>query len=662
MDASFSTQLFSGQVVQAICWTLIHSLWIGLLTAVVTGGVMMATQKSAPQVRYQLMSSTLLGFVLTMAVVLYWELTTFNPQQPTGNLLVESVGPVQAAVYQNSVVEDFDLYGSLIAFVNRESGWIFLIWLAFFVVKSLKLAGGIYYAHRIRYRRVLAVEPHWQTRLESFRQVLGISQSVRLLQSALVSVPVTVGLFKPVILVPVGLFFQLSPEQIETILWHELAHIWRRDYLVNIGQCLVETVFFFNPGLLWLSSLIRNEREACCDDIVLAHSLGKRHYVEALLAFQLNTHTDSALVMGLGSHKLVNRLKRLVTEENKRLSLVEKIALLLGLLGFSAFSMLPPSPEEARLRRVASAKPAFFGVDQHTQTKNKAAAPVLRSPDKRLPPPVDTVPASPATPTQSAPVRRQFTSILFVTTNQEMANREMTVREATGIRYHLTIANNQLVALTINDTPVAASDLNQYQDLLRQIDQALLAKKQAKHDTLARSMAMAEAKRQQQRLWQKEAQLRKFDKRQPSDQPEKLYRKEVADQASKKEFQRDINQPEPAYSTVKKKWKETAKADTAANMRSWKTKRMPEPSDLAYDQQRQRVRGVIAALVQQGVVADPSAVDGFGLSDSELIVNGVRQSAELHQKLKAQYGVKPDYGLIYGSGTGKGIVVEKSEL
>ncbi|UFH57861.1 M56 family metallopeptidase [Spirosoma sp. KNUC1025] len=617
MDASLSTLWFSNQVIQAICWTLIHSLWIGLFTALVTGGVMLTTHKASSAVRYQLLSTTLLAFVLLMAFVVYQQLTAVNLQPSTGRLPIESVGLGNAAFYQSQASSDgFAWPIHLIAFVNYESGWIFASWLVFFLFKSLKLVSGLYYVHRIRNRRVLAVEQPWQTKLNTFRQALGINQSVRLLQSALVRVPVTVGLFKPVILVPVGLFFQLSPEQIETILWHELAHIWRRDYLVNILQCLVETVFFFNPGLLWLSSLIRDEREACCDDIVLANSTDKSHYVEALLAFQLNSHTDLALVMGLGSHKLVNRLKRMVTEENKRLSLVEEMALLLGLLVFSAFSLLPPSKKETGPQRVAHPKVALAVVKQPVSVRNKAATQFKKPFVNSVKPSVDTIPFTPEKPLQPALTSREFTSIVFVTTNEDMANREMMARDAAGTTFHLKVANSQLVELAINGTPITETELNQYQLLLQQIDAAVKEKRQLKHDAINKDIASAEVERQQQSQWQKAAQQRKFAKRQLSNQPEKLDKKGA--------------------------------------------KKIPDAADISVDQQR--VRGVIAALVQHNIVANPSAVDGFGLSDSELVVNGIPQSAELHQQLKTQYGIKPDYGLFYGSGTGKGIIVEKSEL
>src|SRR6202012_2141834 len=110
---------------------------------------------------------------------------------------------------------------------------------------------------------------------------------------------------------PVGMLCQLSAGQVESILLHELAHIRRQDFLVNIMQGIVEAVFFFNPALLWLSALIREEREACCDDMVLAHISRKSDYLEALLAMGSNTgKVNLAMSLASGKNQLKNRLKR----------------------------------------------------------------------------------------------------------------------------------------------------------------------------------------------------------------------------------------------------------------------------------------------------------------------------------------------------------------
>src|SRR6202012_662368 len=234
---------------------------------------------------------------------------------------------------------------------------------------SLKMAGGLLYIQRIRNYKVHEVSQEFKHKIEMFSDQIGIRRTVRLVQSELVKVPVAVGWLKPVILLPMGILLQLTTEQLESILWHELAHIRRRDYLVNILQGLVETVFFFNPGLLWLSSLIRAEREACCDDIVLSRTNRKANYLEALLAFGNEDNSRMPLAMSIGSgNELRDRLKRMIDKENKRLNIAEKVVLVAGLVVLSAFTTMPKTTIRAakNLVKVMSKKPGHKGASKST--------------------------------------------------------------------------------------------------------------------------------------------------------------------------------------------------------------------------------------------------------------------------------------------------------
>src|SRR4029079_1809460 len=107
--------------------------------------------------------------------------------------------------------------------------------------------------------------------LQQSAQRLGVKRAVKVLQSVLIQTPVVVGFFRPTILLPLCVATGLPESQLELILAHELAHIRRHDYVVNLLQTLVETLFFYHPAVWWLSRQIRNERENCCDDIVMAN-------------------------------------------------------------------------------------------------------------------------------------------------------------------------------------------------------------------------------------------------------------------------------------------------------------------------------------------------------------------------------------------------------
>ena len=139
------------------------------------------------------------------------------------------------------------------------------------------------------------------------------------------------------IFVPLGLLTQLPPEQAEAILLHELAHIKRNDYLVNVLQHIMEALLFFNPALLWLSGRIRGERENCCDDIAIAQTRDRKQYIAALIGFR-EFHANY-LPAFTGSSGLVYRVRRIALQEDQTFSRTEKSAFA-GLLMLAALLLL----------------------------------------------------------------------------------------------------------------------------------------------------------------------------------------------------------------------------------------------------------------------------------------------------------------------------------
>ena len=172
-----------------------------------------------------------------------------------------------------------------------------------------------------------------------------------MLESAIVQVPVVVGFLKPTILVPLGLLTGLSPAQVESILIHELAHIRRKDYFFNLLQRFIDVLFFFNPAILWISALIRSERENCCDDIAINEVKSKKQFVQALVSFYEYNHSapSYALQFAGRKHGLVNRVRRIVNNNNQTLNPAEKIILGCSLLIFAVIC-LSISKGEAAIR------------------------------------------------------------------------------------------------------------------------------------------------------------------------------------------------------------------------------------------------------------------------------------------------------------------------
>lgn len=141
---------------------------------------------------------------------------------------------------------------------------------------------------------------------------LGVRQVVRLLESSLVEVPTVIGWLKPVILLPIASMNALTVSQLEAILAHELAHIQRADYIVNLLQSLIETLLFYHPAVWWMSARIRQEREHCCDDLAASISGDAAGYVAALVRMEeLRCEPQRVAIAARGGH-LLGRVRRLL--------------------------------------------------------------------------------------------------------------------------------------------------------------------------------------------------------------------------------------------------------------------------------------------------------------------------------------------------------------
>jgi GWxTD domain-containing protein len=200
---------------------------------------------------------------------------------------------------------------------------------------------------RLRTAGVCAAPAVWLERLEELRARLRVSRPVLLLESSLARVPVVAGYARPVILMPVGLLAGLPAAQVEAVLLHELAHVGRGDYLVNVLQTWVEAIFFYHPAAWWLSSVIRAEREHCCDDVVVAIQGDPRPYVNALATLEEHRWSAAPAVAATGGN-LVKRIRRLLQSPERPRSAVAPVlsVTLIALAGAAALVAWQAQPAE----------------------------------------------------------------------------------------------------------------------------------------------------------------------------------------------------------------------------------------------------------------------------------------------------------------------------
>ncbi|HEY4108291.1 M56 family metallopeptidase [Puia sp.] len=335
-------------ILRALCWALLHSLWQGLILAVVAGTIMVLTKKASSALRYNLLCCGMILFLAANGYTFYLELHAADPNgvSPVLKHLTAGEPGVGAAVQDaasNPVVnvarQTTDTFrkviNSIVQYFNTHAGLVVVIWFIIFLARFVNLLSGLVYTQRIRHYQTTPASGDWQQRLNELLGKLKINRPVLLLESALIKVPVVVGFLKPAVLVPIGILTHLPADQVESILLHELAHIRRKDYLFNLVQHVVDTLFFFNPALVWISSLIRAERENCCDDITIRETRSRRQLIQALVSFHEYRQREGQFAISFAGTKenpVVKRVKRIVYKTNHSLNAGERVILMSVLL------------------------------------------------------------------------------------------------------------------------------------------------------------------------------------------------------------------------------------------------------------------------------------------------------------------------------------------
>ena len=309
-------ETFSGQVWNALSWTLVHSLWQGLILTIIVAVLLAATKKTTPALRYSILTSLLLCFIAGVVI-------TFIVQWQANSSSIE-IATIPAGYNQ---VPSNNWWQHVTGFMNQYSTWIISAWATVVVWKLIRLKIDLYSVGRLRASGIIAPEESWTLRLQQLADRIGIRKKVMLFESSLVNIPLVAGHWKPVILLPLGMLTQLSMDEVEAVLLHELAHIRRHDYIFNLLQRITGILFFFNPGIVWLSSLIRAERENCCDDIAIRHTNDKLKFVEALISVKQHSLKTPSLAMTFLGQKnsLLYRVNRIVCSQNKSLNMAESL-------------------------------------------------------------------------------------------------------------------------------------------------------------------------------------------------------------------------------------------------------------------------------------------------------------------------------------------------
>jgi len=294
--------LFAQPWAQRLGWTLLHFVWQGTAIALLYALIRGLTGRTLPaRARYALACVALAAMALAPAATYLW---TGSPAAaaPATQLVLTPLGPRSVQPASIPAASGW----------QQALPWIVMAWFAGVAAFSIRLAAGWIAAARLRTSRNHLAPPGCQQMLDRLIARMRIARPVRLLVSTLVESPSVIGWLRPVILAPAGILTGLSPEHIEALLAHELAHIRRHDYLVNVLQGVVESVLFYHPGVWWLSHQIRTEREHCCDDLAVAVSGDVLTYARALAELESTRPAHAQAVLAASGGSLVRRIRRLI--------------------------------------------------------------------------------------------------------------------------------------------------------------------------------------------------------------------------------------------------------------------------------------------------------------------------------------------------------------
>ncbi len=335
---------------EALGWTLVHFCWQAAVIALIYRAGDLVLVKPKSNIRYVLSLTALLSMFAASVVTLGYEelrlaqekvlLRASSPAATVGAQL--SGTPLIGAESSSLPVLSRNLDPSLN--LSRAMPWLDSLWLLGVLGLSVRTAGGWWLMQRVRRSGLVSVPESVRESFARLSARLGITRRIDLRICERISGPLAMGIVRALVVLPVSALTSLSAEQLEVVLAHELAHIRRADYLWNMIQTMIETLFFFHPAVWWVSGRLRHQRELCCDDVALECCSDPLVYATALLCLEEQRGSRFHLAMALDGHQsgsdLRTRIARILGETTQGRREIGPFSVL-GVCAMVGLSFLP---------------------------------------------------------------------------------------------------------------------------------------------------------------------------------------------------------------------------------------------------------------------------------------------------------------------------------
>ena len=286
----------------AISRALIHFVWQGAIAGLFFWIVLHLLRQRSANVRYVVGCAAMIVLALLpliTAAVLYSRPSNSRPGVATANIEQSEPQALPAVISQRGL------------WFSALQSWALPIWSVGVIAFSIRLILGYRHAFILR-RRGRPADDSVGAVVMRLAQLMSVRRPMRVLISSMADSPSVVGWLRPVILLPTATLMGLTPLQLEAILAHEIAHVRRYDYLVNMLQMVVETLLFYHPAVWWTSKRIRLERELCCDDLAVRFSGNALRYARALTRLEKMRLTTPQVAMASTGGPLLYRIQRIV--------------------------------------------------------------------------------------------------------------------------------------------------------------------------------------------------------------------------------------------------------------------------------------------------------------------------------------------------------------
>ena len=329
-------------IVEALGWTILHSLWQATLLA---GLLWLGSRLTrSARARYGLAYGTLLAQLAASLITFSWLF-----EVDVAETVFTAVAPM--------MFTEFSETGTTTAWWNPGMllFWIVVFWAVGLIIGTIRLGISFGRVRRMQTSVERAVPDQFRATVVALAQRIGYQGPLHLRISAELGGPALIGHLKPLLLFPVAVVNQLSTEEAEAVILHELAHLIRKDHWWNLLQCVIEVLFYYHPVVWWIGARIREEREHCCDDLVLRHGPGRLAYAKALLYFEHQRATPAtAVALTNNPSGLLGRVKRFLHQQNIPYQMKSRLFLLPLLTLIALVSTAVFSPAEKTFDAVAA--------------------------------------------------------------------------------------------------------------------------------------------------------------------------------------------------------------------------------------------------------------------------------------------------------------------